>query len=55
MIQDDKGRLMVMALHNTDTADGWEREGESDYYFHNFSEKIAYPLGVNIVYYAMTH
>lgn len=55
VITDDKGRLMVMALHNTDTADGWEREGESDYYFHNFSEKIAYPLGVNIIYYVLTH
>ncbi len=54
-IADDKGRLMVLTLHNTDTADGWEREGESDYYFHNFSEKIAYPLGVNIIYYVMTH
>ncbi|MEN9677021.1 MAG: hypothetical protein RIS76_2917 [Verrucomicrobiota bacterium] len=54
-ISDDKGRLMVMALHNTDTADGWEREGESDYYFHNFSEKIAYPLGVNIIFYTLTH
>ena len=54
-IQDDKGRLMVLALHNMDTADGWEREGESDYYFHNFSEKAAYPLGINIIYYIMTH
>ena len=54
-ISDDKGRLMVMALHNTDTADGWEREGESDYYFHTFSEKIAYPLGVNIIFYTLTH
>lgn len=54
-ISDDKGRLMVMALHNTDTADGWEREGESDFYFHNFSEKIAYPLGVNILFYTLTH
>lgn len=54
-ISDDKGRLMVLALHNTDTGDGWEREGESDYYFHNFSEKIAYPLGVNIVFYTLTH
>jgi len=35
--------------------DGWEREGESDYYFHNFSEKVAYPLGINIIFYAMTH
>lgn len=54
-ILDDRERIMVLALHNTDTADGWEREGESDYYFHNFSEKIAYPLGVNIIFYAMTH
>ncbi|MEO8426014.1 MAG: DUF4159 domain-containing protein [Verrucomicrobiota bacterium] len=54
-IFDDKGRMMVIACHNTDNGDGWEREGESDYYFHNFSEKIAYPLGINIIFYAMTH
>ena len=54
-ICDDKQRLMVLALHNMDTADGWEREGESDFYFHNFSEKIAFPLGINIIYYVMTH
>src|SRR5204863_2372057 len=48
-IVDDKGRLMVIATHNTDNGDGWEREGESDYYFHNFSEKISYPLGINII------
>lgn len=54
-ITDDKGRLMVLATHNTDNGDGWEREGEDDYYFHNFSEKIAYPLGINIVFYVMTH
>lgn len=54
-ISDDKDRLMVIACHNTDNGDGWEREGESDYYFHNFSEKIAYPLGINIIFYAMTH
>jgi hypothetical protein len=54
-IQDDKGRMMVIATHNTDNGDGWEREGESDYYFHNFSEKVAYPLGINIIFYAMTH
>jgi hypothetical protein len=54
-IYDDKGRIMVIATHNTDNGDGWEREGESDYYFHNFSEKISYPLGINIIFYAMTH
>ena len=28
-INDDKGRLCVVACHNTDNGDGWEREGES--------------------------
>jgi len=54
-IFDDKNRLMVIMCHNTDLGDGWEREGESEYYFHEFSEKKAYPLGINIVFYAMTH
>jgi hypothetical protein len=54
-ILDDKGRIMVIATHNTDNGDGWEREGEDDYYFHEFSEKRAYPLGINIIFYAMTH
>jgi hypothetical protein len=55
VIFDDKGRLMVFAAHNTDNGDGWEREGESAYYFEHFSEKIAYPLGINIIFYVMTH
>jgi hypothetical protein len=55
VILDDNQRIMVIATHNTDNGDGWEREGENDYYFHNFSEKIAYPLGINIIFYAMTH
>jgi hypothetical protein len=54
-IFDDKHRIMVIATHNTDNGDGWEREGEDDYYFHNFSEKAAYPLGINIIFYTMTH
>ena len=54
-IFDDKGRLMVFATHNTDNGDGWEREGENDYYFHNFSEKIAYPLAINVISYVMSH
>jgi hypothetical protein len=55
VLYDDKGRMMVFAAHNTDNGDGWEREGEYEYYFKNFSEKIAYPLGINIIFYAMTH
>jgi hypothetical protein len=54
-IFDDKHRIMVMICHNTDLGDGWEREGENEYYFREFSEKKAYPLGINIVFYAMTH
>jgi Domain of unknown function (DUF4159) len=54
-IFDDKRRLMVMICHNTDLGDGWEREGDNEGYFHQFSEKSAYPLGINIIYYAMTH
>ena len=54
-IYDDKGRLCVVICHNTDNGDGWEREGENEYYFREFSEKKAYPLGINIVFYALTH
>jgi hypothetical protein len=54
-ISDDKGRLMVMICHNTDLGDGWEMEGKNEYFFREFSEKKAYPLGINIIVYAMTH
>lgn len=54
-IFDDDNRMMVIICHNTDLGDGWEREGEDSWYFHEFSEKYAYPLGINIVVYAMTH
>ncbi len=54
-IFDDKNRLMVVACHNTDNGDGWEREGENEYFFREFSEKKSYPLGINIIFYSMTH
>jgi len=54
-VHDDNGRLCVVICHNTDNGDGWEREGENEYYFKEFSEKKAYPLGINIIFYAMTH
>jgi hypothetical protein len=52
---DDAGRIMILAIHNSDVSDGWEREGENDTYFNLYSETIAYPLGINIVFYLMTH
>ena len=53
-IQDDRGRLMVRMSHNTDIADTWEREGQSQQYFDLFSPR-GYAVGVNVVLYAMTH
>jgi hypothetical protein len=52
---DDKQRMLILAIHNSDVSDGWEREGENEVYFKRFSEKIAYPLGINIIFYLMTH
>ncbi|MGH7199010.1 MAG: DUF4159 domain-containing protein, partial [Planctomycetaceae bacterium] len=52
---DDQGRMMAIICHNTDLGDGWEREGEDRWYFQEFSEKKSYPMGINIVFYAMTH
>jgi hypothetical protein len=54
-IFDDKGRMMVIATHNCDNGDSWEREGEDDGFFHEFSEKRGFPLGINIIFYLMTH
>jgi hypothetical protein len=52
---DDKGRIMVIATHNCDNGDSWEREGEEEWFFNEFSEKRGYPLGINIIFYLMTH
>ncbi|NNF26722.1 MAG: DUF4159 domain-containing protein [Gemmatimonadetes bacterium] len=53
-IFDEDGRPLVVMTHNTDIADGWEREGEDDEFFYLFSPD-AYALGINIVLYALTH
>ena len=52
---DDKGRMMAIICHNTDLGDGWEREGEDADYFRLYAEKKSYPMGINILFYAMTH
>jgi hypothetical protein len=53
-IADERGRLVVVMLHNTDIPDGWEREGEDPQYFYSFSPD-AYAVGIDIMLYAMTH
>lgn len=52
-IFDERGRLLVAMTHNTDIADGWEREGESDEFFAQFSPH-AYGLAINIALWNMT-
>lgn len=51
---DDNGRLVAVATHNTDIADGWEREGDNQEFFERFSID-AYALAINILSYALTH
>jgi hypothetical protein len=51
---DDHGRLMVLNTHNTDIADGWEREGVDPRYFYAFSPD-SYAVGLNVLMYVMTH
>ena len=53
-IMDETGRLMVIMTHNTDIADGWEREGEDDEFFYQFSPD-AYAVGINVILYMLTH
>ncbi len=54
-VYDDKKRMCMIICWNTDTGDGWEEEGTDPWYFQTFSEPYAYPIGINIIYYAMTH
>ncbi len=52
---DDRNRIMVFSIHNSDISDGWEREGENADYFRELSEKRAYPIAINLIFYLMTH
>ena len=53
-IADAKGRLMVVATHNTDISDAWEREGEDPEYFYQYSPN-GYAVALNVLLYAMSH
>jgi hypothetical protein len=50
----ERGRMVAIATHNTDIADGWEREGEDREYFERFSIN-SYAIAINILFYAFTH
>jgi Domain of unknown function (DUF4159) len=52
---DDDGRIVALLCHNNDLGDGWEREGENADYFATFAVPFSYPMGINIITYAMTH
>jgi hypothetical protein len=52
-IHDDDGRILVLMTHNTDIADGWEREMDDDEYFLRFSPD-AYAIGINVLVWTMT-
>ena len=52
---DKQGRLICVFMHNTDLGDGWEEESTLEGYFRDFSVRRAYPMGINIITYAMTH
>lgn len=54
-IMDDKNRMMVLIVSNCDLTDGWEKEGTDPWFFQEFCVKKAYPMGINIIFYAMTH
>jgi hypothetical protein len=53
-VMNEEGRILILITHNTDIADGWEREAEDPNFFYLFSPD-AYAIGVNIVIWSMTH
>ena len=53
-ITNAKGQLLVLATHNTDISDAWEREGEDPEYFYKYSPN-GYATAINILLYAMSH
>ena len=52
---DDKGRMMMLICHNNDLADGWEEESYKPWFFKKYSEKMCFPMGINIIFYALTN
>ena len=53
-ILDSHGRIMVLATHNTDFGDSFEREGDDPTYFTKFSVP-GYGFGIDALLYSLTH
>ena len=53
-LYDDRGRMQVLASFDTDIADGWEREAESQEYFYLFSPD-SYAIATNVIVWMLTH
>jgi hypothetical protein len=53
-ISDENGRILVLMTHNTDIADGWERETDNEDFFYAFTAK-AYGVGINVAVWVMSH
>jgi hypothetical protein len=53
-IQDPRGRMSVLMCHNTDLGDGWESVNEYAAYAREMSAAKAFPMGINILFYALT-
>jgi hypothetical protein len=49
----DGERPMVVMTHNTDIADGWEREADLEVFFQRFAWQ-AYSVGINVMMWIMT-
>jgi hypothetical protein len=52
-IFDENNRPLVLMTHNTDIADGWEREADLEVFFQRFAWQ-AYAVGVNVMMWIMT-
>jgi hypothetical protein len=42
-------------MNNISLREGSEKDENNDRYFHEYSEKYAYPMGINILAYVFTH
>ncbi len=54
-LYDDHDRIVALICRNNHYGDGWEHEGDNHEYFDRFSMPQAYPMFINILYYAITN